>query len=317
MLNWFFTLIFTILISNSQASAPLCRDFFSKHLTAYKTMHTPLQPWELPLTGLFVKPLDPLFTRPLFDLIRHRDGTYAILFDHTGAFTISHRLPNNQPLPGTPYLATHRGLYARLQEHLGRVPEPVFGGEILVVGGRVIHLIDQSGTFHSTVSEFSRYGELAWDKLVENNQERLKFATEILRDTGVLDPSTEIINFVQWSGRGNARSFAHIQTRSAVDFEIACRASAACWNKALRIDSYLRDIAALGGAKYLLEIPLQRFDLIEAIEFISMLNVFLSNGTMETLAGNGRLDPLSETGRPVEQFYQNLDSSLGRAIRGL
>ncbi len=83
-----------------------------------------------------------------------QDGEYVYLINTNNELIFSTRVPNldiNPDQPGTKFLATHRGLYKRL-ENLGKNQEIVAAVEFKISNGRVSIFNNKSGTFRGNSS---------------------------------------------------------------------------------------------------------------------------------------------------------------------
>jgi hypothetical protein len=307
----FFTLVllfttFFVRVSMAQTRTRIleiprqCIDIFIKHdLKPFSQMRSMLQPWELKRAGtVIVDPKSPSLPRVLSEM-KLRDGTYPLLVDKGGTIIITHRLPNNQPGVNVAYLGTHRGLYLSLEEALGRKPQVVFAGQVRVVAGEPISLSDQASTFHDMAVEMqqdSRRVSLQ-NQLIQSNQRRLDFASDLLIKLGIIDTSTKIINFQQVANPVGIVD-GHVTAQHSALFEMRCRGNPECWGRVERLDGYLKIVVARGGEAYILAnmdiwIKEHGYSVYDFTQYITRL---LQEGVIDTLTAEGTLDPVTELG---------------------
>jgi hypothetical protein len=292
-----------------------CIDIFIKHdLKPFSQMRSMLQPWELKRAGLFISDSQSPNLPNLLAAMKLRDGTYPLLIDKEGSVIITHRLPNNQPGVNVAYLGTHRGLFFSFEEALRRKPQVVFAGQVRVVGGVPISLTDQASTFHDVAVEMKqdpRKMSLR-DQLIQSNQRRLVFASDLLIKLGIINASTEIKNFQKVvSSLGVADG--HVTAQYSALFEMRCRGNPECWGKVERLESYLRVALDKGGEAYVLanmDIWMKEYG-YGVYDFTQFITHLLQEGVIDTLAAEGAMDPSTDLGASYKTAFDFLEVLLG------
>ncbi len=226
-----------------------CRDIYDSRslqevLVSYPSARGEREAWELEQVG-------EIFTGSRMEAagawLRSREGTYPLLILRSGELLISNRLPDHSIAEGEAYLATHRGLANHYRSEMGREPDIIFAGEIRVTLGKVRSLIDMSGAYHFRLSDlFVGANDAA---LILENSVRLEFASQFLKDNGLLEAQTAIANFwqrnyqIEPARRGNG----HVLAKDAARFELRCFANPSCWQQFQRVEQFLIDLEAAGG----------------------------------------------------------------------
>lgn len=298
-----------------------CVDIFTikpivaaQDLKPFAELRSQFQPADIRKHGFFISAQREGLSEVL-TLLSQRDGTYPVLLDKNLNIMIDHRLPNPYPAVNTPYLGTHRGLYEKMTDVLREPPQIVFAGQLRVIGGKTISLIDQAGTFYETPADYMVHTRNAFDRLVENNQIRLETASRHFKDLGLIDSATVLWNFQsRFQGyQEDARNDGHVKARDAANFERICRARPECWQKFEAIDPYLRYVVEAGGTQYILKnfSTFMSKDMMRAVDFIQIWNMILSEGLVETMSFKGMVEPRTERGQKFDQFIKDLPFFIG------
>jgi hypothetical protein len=306
------TALFFILVFNfvDAVAAEQCVDLFSHGpIKPFSGPLVQLQPWELPFTGRVVRAGE--MPQDAVSFMQKRDGTYPLLLSEAGDLIFDHRLPDNQVAMTVPYLATHRGLYQKFKSVLGEEPKIVFAGQIRIAGGRPVSLVDQANTFHDTLEEMNPNLLIPLEaQLIQSNQHRLDVTAELLKQMGFVNSQTQILNFVKRASQDGSAD-GHVAAQKAAIFEMNCRAEAACWQRFLRMDGYLRQVISAGGKIYLNEKMRQWIQAKDddAFEFFQIFTMFLGEGAIDVMAMNQWNN--SVQGPMFEKFYQDLPMRFG------
>jgi len=291
----FFSL--TVVFVNSALAQVACFDVFSEQTPpVFAEQRSIAEPWDLPDTGLFISGKNHAGLRDVVALLQGRDGTYPLLIDDQKNIIIENRLPNPNVAPNVPYLATHRGLYARLYRLTEHRPRIVFAGQIRVVGGVAINLIDQAGTFFQGIEDFSASAD-PMAALIDANQWRLDWAAQYLRGLNMIADATQIINFrKQFRNYGSSLlNEGHMTARQVADFEKLCHRDTQCFLNAQFVDGYLRRVMAQGGRQYMMDnmTAFMKKSPEDAPKFIQWMSMLLGEGTYGVMAGADLLNPNS------------------------
>ena len=215
-----------------------------------------------------------------------RDGTYPLIINRAGDVVIGHRLPSRKVNPEKEaFLATHRSLYNRLLKS-GKNTEVIYAAQIKVLGGKSVHLVDQSGTFHDRVSDIGSHASNA--DLVISNGKRIEYGVEILKQVGLIDSKTEVMNFWDTYGSysdGMSKRFGHQSDREAARYEIKCGANPACWETYTQIKKLVHQINEKGGSTFLIARMKATGELfLEWFEVYQILNTMLKEGVLDVLS---------------------------------
>lgn len=216
--------------------------------------------------------------------ILQREGTYPLFITSQKTMMISHRLPKKGKIKeGDAFLATHRGLYNRYTEMKDAEPLILFSGELRVVGGRAVSLIDQSKTFHEPPGRYR--GGVSVEALIDKNQVRLDFAVEVLGKWGLVDQRTEVKNFwyIFKGYEKEERYDGHMKARQVSLFEMKCRSSQSCWKTVQRLQSVLKRIDEQGGAQ-LFSQKLNKLPADKWLAEISILTSMMKEGVIDVMA---------------------------------
>lgn len=310
----FFMLVYSV---DSLAQGLTCAALFESAVsplsqqTPYPELRAEKQDWDVPEHGLVLLKNDTLAAKNIKTQLSQRDGTYPLIIDSNLHIVIDHRLPNLHTPLDAPYVGNHRGLLARLTSTIGKTPQIVFAGQIRVVGGKAINIIDQSGTFYFKPEDFGFSGPKNIEQLVAKNQERLDQAVDYLIALGIIDRSTTPINFMgrfQLYAPEN-RNEGHVKAQAAAKFERECRASPSCWNKVLAIEARLRFLVTLGSREAIGEYMRERLPgtIFEKFEDIQLWNMILAEGIIDVLSQRNMLEPNTMQGIMLEKFLISLE----------
>ncbi|MCC6138776.1 MAG: hypothetical protein IT287_09095 [Bdellovibrionaceae bacterium] len=261
--------------------------------------------------GLVIQKSDAVNLEAAQRLLAERDGTYPLIIDKNLNVVIDHRLPDTATPMDQPYVGNHRGLYQKLKTFLGTPPDVVFAGQLRVIGGRVVNITDQSGTFYFLPSDFGFKGKSEMPRLIEKNQERLDQAVAYLISLNLIPASVEVINFMQRFQHyaREDRNEGHVKAKDAAKFERYCRANPACWAKYKIIDQQLRKLVLLGSKSEIYEYLKVTLPgtMAEKFENFQFWNLILNEGIIDVLAAPTMMEPTSMSGRLLDKFLISVE----------
>lgn len=278
---------------------------------SYPALRAQKQPWDVAEHGLVIrgeKDLDGI--QAVKSLLAERDGTYPLIIDRQLNVVIDHRLPDITVSKTDPYVGNHRGLLQKLTTVLGESPEVVFAGQLRVNGGRVINIIDQSGTFYFFPEDFGFRGVDKVPLLIEQNQKRLDLAVDYLKALEILASTTEVMNFVKRYQHypEQDRNEGHVKAQRAAEFERFCRSNKNCWAKYKAIERQLRALMPIGTKSEINEYLRDNLPgtIVQKYENIQFWNMILSEGIIDVMALPNMLNPKSPQGLLFNNFLKSL-----------
>ncbi|MBY0315014.1 MAG: hypothetical protein K2Q26_05815 [Bdellovibrionales bacterium] len=298
------------------SAAPTCFDIFkasprASFLAPFREVRSELKPTEIPQHGMVIRAGSREGLQKVLAVLDVRDGTYPLIIDQSNNVVIDHRLPDIQAKLRRPFLGTHRGLYSQLLATFGSSAQVVFAGQIRVVGGRAINLIDQASTFHDVMKNHDANDtvqvERAFNELVESNQVRLDFAFSYLKSLGLVSESTEIINYQKRFGRSEDKSEGHVLAERAAVFEIRCRANPQCLSKFMRAERFVRQVVDRGGISYIMSRyeALKTVDMVTAWDILTLWPMLLKDGPLDVMALKDMLNVETTRGQIFQRFIED------------
>jgi hypothetical protein len=276
----------------------------------FKEIRSGFQNADLRITGHIIDTATGEGLSAVLELVAHRDGTYPLLLDKDGHIAIDHRLPDPHVPVNTPFLATHRGLFEMLKETFRKNPQIIFAGQIRVVGGKSVNLIDQAGTFYQTVADFKSFGDQAQDYLIQANQARIDIVKPFLLNLGLIDSQTKIINFqkhFRYYGMESPNE-GHVKALTVADFERRCQNLAGCLKTYNLVNRYLKQVIEKGGSDFIMA-QLKSYmakDISRAFDFVQFWNYLIAEGTYDVMSMSGMMDPSTEKGQKFQKFISDL-----------
>ncbi len=317
-------LFFMIVLGLDTASAAYqCADIFTVSAQTpliarfpHATMKAEKNSWDVSEHGIVVRGAsDKQASGALRSLIAERDGTYPLIIDQKFNLVMDHRLPSTRASLDGEYVGNHRGLYQRLKEELGQTPQIVFAGQVRVINGQVISLIDQSGTFYFTPKDLGFHGANRLELLIAENQARLLQAKEYLDELGITTSHTKLINFVEHFRNypPESRNDGHAKAQDVARFELQCRANPTCWGIVNAINLRLRRMNTAGRSNTEVMEDLRaviKGNIFETFEFLQFWNMILAEGTLDVLSARGMMDPTTQSGAILKDFMIQLEQRM-------
>ena len=294
----------------------MCLDIFkaaprATALVPFGEMRSELKPTEIPQHGMVIRGGSREGLQKVLAVLDVRDGTYPLIIDTSYNVVIDHRLPDIQAKLRRPFLGTHRGLYHQMRATFGSSAQVVFAGQIRVVGGRAINIIDQASTFHDVLKTHDTndpiQADRAYHELVESNQARLDFAFSYLKSLGVVSTSTEVINYQRRFGRSEDKSEGHVLAERAAVFEIRCRANALCLAKLLIAERFVRQVVDRGGMTYIMSRyeALKKTNMEAAWDILTLWPMLLKDGPLDVMALRDMLNVNTHQGQIFRRFIED------------
>jgi hypothetical protein len=241
-------------------------DVFAKGVSLHQISRVSLQevPYEsseLSRHGTVLSGSNPKLLVDYKSTLLSRDGLYVFLLERSGTLVVDHHLPLPIDYSMASFHGTHRGLLrAREQDfsHLGTA-EVVFAGELMVVGGAVVWVSDNSVFYYDAPKVPQRSKETDRDFRLRTKREnenlrqlakkRLRAVQNLLLSWGWIDGNAQMKQTEESTGDSDrsSRQWGHTNSRKLALFERNCRALPQCWNTFLTLENQIQRLTEVNG----------------------------------------------------------------------
>ena len=263
-----FLLILSVLLFSHGGMGPRCADVFAKGVSVHQMPRVSAQEVaynnsELSRHGTVLSGSNPKLVAEYKSTLLSRDGLYVFLLERSGTIVIDHHLPLPIDYSMASFHGTHRGLLrAREQDfsHLGKA-DVVFAGELMVVGGTVVWVSDNSVFYFDAPKLQQRPRETARDFRFRTKREtenlrqlaknRLRSVQNLLLSWGWIDGNAKMKQTEESMGDsdGSSRQWGHANSRKLALFERNCRVQPQCWSTFLTLESQIQRLTEVNGVE--------------------------------------------------------------------
>jgi hypothetical protein len=258
--------LLSVLLFSHGGMGPRCADVFAKGVSVQQMLRVSAQEVayessELSRHGTVLSVSNPKVLADYKSTLLSRDGLYVFLLERSGTIVVDHHLPLPIDYSKASFHGTHRGLlHTREQDfsHLGKV-EVVFAGELMVVGGTVVWVSDNSVFYYDAPKVPQRSKETDRDFRLRTKREnenlrqlaknRLRSVQNLLLSWGWIDGNAQMKQIEESTGdsASSSRRWGHMNSRKLALFERNCRALPQCWNAFLTLESQIQRLTEANG----------------------------------------------------------------------